>query len=222
MKRWIANTTVVVYLGALFWGIFAHAMSYGTGAHPAMYFVVWDMFCGFTSYEKRQHVIGEGQSGTFYELDPPPWGEVKPFGPVGRRNFDVSGAYSVKFAMNTLKHTRHEPINRIFVVEEFWAKKYNLPDGVWAKYYSEPKRPTKYHNVLYTVLSDGTAVDVRSSWLVQQFARTMASNPKLQIDSYRSQPFFHYNLDLAHRPDLPGTVPSLKPLLGQSAAPSGL
>ncbi len=128
MKRWLTHLTIVGYLTALGWGIVAHSLNFGTHIHPSMYFVVWDMFCGWAAYDTRNQVIVEGESGKFYEVLPAPWGEIHPYGDLGRRHYDPYQTFCMSMAQNVLKHTDHEPIARIFVLEEAWAKKFNLPD----------------------------------------------------------------------------------------------
>jgi hypothetical protein len=208
MKRWLANLTLVVYLGAFSWGIISHALQFGQQIHPGMYFFVWDMFCGWSWYERRQHVIGEGESGKFYELDPAPWGEFNPFGNIGRRHFDTGGAYGVKFGFNTLKHTKHEPIVRIFSIEEYFAKKYNLPDFLWRRYYPEAKDPTSYYNTTLVVRGDGKVLQSRPQWLATQFARAMQSNPELIKQAGASTPFLQFdrNVGASDGSNLPNAI----------------
>lgn len=193
MKRFFANLTLVAYLSAFAWGLFAHTFSVGLGAHPAMYLVVWDMFIGWSYYEKRYQVIGEGESGKYYELDPGPWGEFKPFGEIGRRHYDSSGGhYCLKFGLNTLRHTKHEPISRVYVIEEHFAKKYNLPEFMWHRFYPEPKEPTIYRHVMTVARPDGTLLQSRGSWYGAQYARVMTSNEQLIRESSRAMPLFHF------------------------------
>lgn len=218
MKRWLVNITLAVYLAGFAGGLVIHAMSMTSAStyNPAIYFFVWDMFCGWSNYERRQYVIGEGISGKYYELDPAPWGEMHPFGTIGRRHYDSSGAYAVKFGLNTLKHTQHEPMSRVFVVEEFYSKKYNLNDKLWARYFNEPKNPTYYRNVMYTVLPDGTPIDIRQCWLAEQHSRVLAANPKVMQESHRAQPFMAVERPVAtSNAQLPFMDPTMSRALGQ-------
>lgn len=220
MKRWLVNTMLVVYIGAFSWGILTHGMSTLTGTHPAMYFLVWDMFCGWANYEKRNYVIGEGVSGTFYELDPPPWGEMHPFGRIGRRHYDVTGITCVKSAFNTLRHTEHEPMARVYVIEQNWSKKYNLPDKLWYMYFSDRKDPTLYYHVQYVVNGDGTPIEANQGWLQIQQQLVQASNPRVQAELQRSMPFM-----MIEKQSNPSAMPSnafLNPaLIQQPSAGTG-
>ena len=88
MKRWLAHLGIGAYLLALATGFVTHAFDFGTDCHPIMYFLVWDMFCGWSGYEGRMQLIGEGESGKFYELAPGPWGEFHPYGFIDRHHYD--------------------------------------------------------------------------------------------------------------------------------------
>jgi hypothetical protein len=190
MKKWIASLFICTYLGSLSWGIMSHTIGYGTGSHPAMYYVVWDMFCGWSSYSSRMIIIGEGESGKYYELSPGPWGDFQPFGPTGRQHYDGDGSHAPKLALNVLRHTQHEPITRIFVVEQMWAKKFNLPDHLWSQRFDEPKNVYKYHHVRHVFTPDGRVVQSFPSWFNQQYAFAVANNPRLQKEQTRGKPFF--------------------------------
>jgi hypothetical protein len=192
MKRWLTHSGVVVYLSALSWGIVSHAVDYGNTSHPVMYYLVWDMFCGWTGYSGRIQIVGEGESGKYYELAPGPWGEFTPFGSIGRRHYDVMGVRGAKFAHNTLKHTRHEPITRIFVIEESWAKKYNLPDHLWNERFDEPKDPYRYYNVMHAFSIDGDLLESNGNWLSRQYALSVTNNPRLAQDVRKGKPIYAY------------------------------
>lgn len=214
MKKWFISGFIGLYLLSLSWGIVAHAVNFGTGAHPAMYYVVWDMFCGWTAYSSRNVVIGQGESGKYYELAPGPWGEVRPFGKLGRRHYDVTGLHSADLARNTLRHTQHEPITRIIVIEECWAKKYNLPDHLWEKRYEQPKDIKKYYQVRHIFRPDGKLVESNINWISVQHSLAVGNNPRLHADRQRGQPFFVTTSDHRtyangdYRPDSNGQVGS--------------
>jgi len=183
MKRGMIVLLIAFYLCALSWGLVVHTLNIGNGSRPSMYFLVWDMFCGWSAYSARNHVIGEGESGTYYELAPGPWGEFHPYGDLGRQHYDTFGAHSFHIGMNTLKHTDHEPMARIFVVEELWAKKFNMPEALWKKRFEEPKKVYKYYHVRQIYTSDGTLLQSQPTWLAYQYSRSISHNPRLQAES---------------------------------------
>lgn len=190
MKRWLSKLTIVSYLSVLAFGLFAHTLSFKATSHPMMYYIVWDMFCGWSAYDTRVHVISEGESGKYYELTPAPWGEITPYGSIGRRHYDMFGLFSYDFAHNTLAHTEHEPMTRIFVVEESWPKKFNMPERLWQQRYEEPMDVKKYYHVRHVMAADGTTLVSHPTWLSVQANATIYRNPRLQAEMQRNQPFY--------------------------------
>ncbi|MDA1015149.1 MAG: hypothetical protein O3A00_11940 [Planctomycetota bacterium] len=190
MKRWLACTAIIAYLGALASGLAAHTLSTGASAHPAMYFVVWDMFCGWGAYSNRTHIIAEGASGTYYDITAAPWGDFKPFGSVSRHNYDLLGIHLPRVANNVLKHTQHEPITRVLVIEELWPKKYNLRDDMWAKLHNTPKDVHSYYNLWAVLDGDGQPVNVYPNWISKQAVYSVSNNPRLHQEASASRPFF--------------------------------
>ncbi|MGB4740774.1 MAG: hypothetical protein WBH50_21440, partial [Fuerstiella sp.] len=62
MSRWknlIVLSFIGVYVSFLSWGVMAHALKVGTCGNTLSYFVVWDMFCGWTAWDARTHIIAE-------------------------------------------------------------------------------------------------------------------------------------------------------------------
>jgi hypothetical protein len=190
MKRGIVNTFIAGYLGVLLYGLFCHALYYKINQHPAMYFIIWDMYCGWAGYETRLHVVGEGESGQFYELAPGPWGSITPHGVLDRRHYDHTGLHSVRLGLNTLRHTKHEPIARLFVVEEAWPRKFNLPDELWARRYTEPKDPVSYFQIRSTYTGDGRLTQSGPSWLARIAQDCIMDNPRLLADMKKGRPFY--------------------------------
>lgn len=189
MKRWLIHLTIFSYLSCLAWGIFSHATFTKTNSSPAMYYIVWDMFCGWNAYSTRNHVIAQGESGKYYRLTPGPWREYQPYGYQERTHYDPVGIYTRKMALNTLKHTQHEPITRIFLIEESWAKKYNMPEKYWAAKYDEPKDEHRYCHAWQILDGDGTILQQSGKWISQQTQLSILSNPQLRMDSIRNRPF---------------------------------
>ncbi|MBI5761102.1 MAG: hypothetical protein HZA46_21470 [Planctomycetales bacterium] len=192
MKRWLVSSFIAVYLGALGFGLACHTLGSYTGSHPLMYFVVWDMFCGWASFATESHIVGEGESGKYYELSPGPWGDVKAWGTLDRHNFDAFNNHTCSIAHNTLRHTQHEPITRILVLEEHWSKKYDMPDHLWRTRFDEPKPAEipKYSYLRAEYGPNGEIIRNHVPWLSNQFSRVMADNPRLAADQRRGKPLF--------------------------------
>ncbi|MEX0728004.1 MAG: hypothetical protein WD065_17145 [Planctomycetaceae bacterium] len=189
VRSWSVHLTIACYLGVLAFGIFSHTFNYKKGNHPAMYYVIWDMFCGWSAYDFRVHILGEGESGTIYELAPGPWGQVCPYGELARQHYDTFCNAIYRQAMNTLDHSAHEPMTRIFCVEESWAKKYNLPDAIWKKRYPEEKDLYSYYHLRAIIDVEGNNLHRNTNWYSYHMTNFMMDNPRLVGDSHRYQPF---------------------------------
>ncbi|WP_437206359.1 hypothetical protein [Planctomicrobium sp. SH664] len=188
MKRWGTHLLIAGYLSAIGWGIFAHAIGFKENAHLGMYFIVWDMFCGWESFEMRRHLVAEGMSGQYYDAAPP-WGEFIPYGADRRHHYDVNAAYAGRFAAHTLAHTEHEPITRVFLVEEAWSKKYNMPDAVWKRRFDEPRHPRSYYYLRGVYEPDGECTGRNISWAALLAHRSIINNPRLREDVARGQSY---------------------------------
>ena len=94
MRRVMACGIIGTYLLMLVFGLFSHALGYKSTDHVGMYFLVWDMYCGWCGYEVRHHIVAQGESGQYYELSPPPWGDFVAFGAAGRHDYDCSASFT--------------------------------------------------------------------------------------------------------------------------------
>ena len=193
MKRGLTTLFIAVYLGALTAGLISHSLKFHSHSHPVMYFLVWDMYGGWCAFETRQHVIGEGVSGEYYEILPPPWEAFQPYDGMDRQHYDPKLHYVPQMAAHVLEHTQHEPIRRIIVVEEAWCKKYNLPDELWSRRHDDPKEPTSYFHVRAVAEADGTVVQRSLQWSQRLATRCLADNPRLMSDISQGRTFIAFD-----------------------------
>jgi len=177
IKRWAVSLVIVCYLGSLGYGIVCHTLNFNTASHPGMYFVVWDMFCGWSAYATRLHIVGEGEDNKYYELAPGPWTEFTPYGDLARHHYDPFLNHTSRLVQNCLEHTRAKPMRRILVIEEYWAKKYNLPDSVWDHFFDEPRQKYSYFQVRQVLAPCGTTVRRFPSWLSRQSNLAVSVRP---------------------------------------------
>jgi hypothetical protein len=186
----LAGGFIVLYLGILGFGLMSHTLGFLNTAHPAMYYIVWDMFCGWSPYNNKHHIIAQGESGTYYDLAPPPWGSLRPWGAWDRQHYDPWNNHMVRMGTTTLRYTEHEPISKIWVVEEIWAKKYDLPDAIWNRRYDEAKDPYSYYRVRSESTGDGQLIASYISWAQYQQMVALGDNPRLYAESQRNRPMF--------------------------------
>lgn len=163
-RRWMATIVIVIYLSCVGHGVVCHMLQYRPNAHPLMYFTVWDMFCGWSGWSFRTHLIAEGESGQFYQLTPTPWGAFQPYSDLGREHYDAFHNHAWKIGTNCLRQTQHEPMVRMILVEETWSKKFNLPDPLWSQLHEEPREPHHYFHVNATYRPDGTLISRHSTF----------------------------------------------------------
>ena len=178
-KRWRttgASFVIVGYLGILMHGVVCHALQFRVNAHPLMYFTVWDMFCGWSGWSFRNHIIAEGESGRYYRLTPTPWGEYHPYSNLGREHYDSFRNYAFRIGHNTLKQTQHEPMVRMLLVEETWSKKFNLPSRLWYRLHDAPPDPHHYFHIAAVSSADGRIVRRNSSFHERHRAAWLAAS----------------------------------------------
>ena len=197
MKRWLTNGMIAGYLGAVVIGVAAHAVQFHSNSHPLNYFFVWDMFCGWSAWEQRLHVVGEGDSGTLYELAPGPWANFKPYGDISRHHYDSLANHAGAIAANTLRQTEHEPIRRVFLYEEVWAKKYNLPDSLKQKLTPVPGERRSYFHLRHIYAGDGTPIQKGPSWYEMESKNSLMNNPRLRRDTGLGRPAYVIDRHLA-------------------------
>lgn len=176
---------ISAYIGFLSWGVVAHALKVGICGNTISYFAVWDMFCGWSAWDQRTHVIAEGASGKFYDVKEP-WGQFQPFGSVGRIHYDHTNHMLSRHVDNILRHTSHEDIDRVYVVQEVWPKQYNLPAELYSRYFERDKDKRPYFHLRAVCSDNGTPIQAFPSWFAQQELNSLYDNPRLRQQSRRA------------------------------------
>ncbi len=191
LGRWAAGLFIGGYLSVMGLGVAAHALGFAEGSHPLMYYIVWDMFCGWSAQSYRTHVIAQGASGAWYDAGTGPWDDARPFRPYGdlkRVHYDVDATHSARMGLNVLRHTAHEPIERVLVVEECWAKKYNLPEPHWSARWHVPKDPASYYTVRHVMTADGQLTGTQPGWATEVARRSVQDRAKIRRLASRPGP----------------------------------
>jgi hypothetical protein len=189
MKRWFVNAGLCGYLGALAFGFLCVCCQVRFYV-PPLYFLTFDMYGGWAGYDCKMQVIGEGQSGRFYRLSPGPWGPFCPYSSrLSRQCYDQAFEYGRLLARPGLRHTQHEPIMRIFAIEQEYPKKFNLPDAQYEAYYGKPKPARIYSHTRMVLSPEGEILTESRPWLQCQDNISITDNPRLVADATRIRPF---------------------------------
>jgi hypothetical protein len=189
MKRWIVNTAICGYLAALLFGFLSVACRVEWFSVP-MYFLTFNMYAGWSGYDCRMQILGEGQSGRYYVLAPGPWGEFHPYSShLSRQCYDQEFEYGRILARPGLSHTQHEPILRMVVVEQEYPKKFNLSDAQYEAYYGKPKPQRIYSHTRMVLSPEGALLSESPTWLRYQDNLSVVDNPRLLTDATRNRPF---------------------------------
>ncbi len=189
MKSVLTILFIGAYLGALSFGAVGHALKVGLCGNTLSYLVVWDMFCGWTAWDSRTHLVAEGASGQFYDLREP-WGEFHPFGHVARIHYDHTNHLLPRHINNVLRHTAHEPIERVFAIEEVWPKQYNLPPDLYDQYFGRPNDKMSYYHLRVVCANDGTPLQIFPDWHAEQKLKAVYDNPRLRRQSANATSLF--------------------------------
>ncbi len=190
MRRWIVGTFIATYISALGLGLGCLAIRTGIHMHPAMYFVVWDMYCGWSAYNHRYRAIAEGVSGTYYDLNPAPWGTFRPYDRLDRMQYLLANAKQAAAAQLVAERTEHEPLARMFIIEESWAKQFDLPEYIWKAHNAIPRVPHTYTKLCVEMAGNGEILKMHTNWLDFQHHVMLSDNPRLQQDMRTTRPFW--------------------------------
>lgn len=188
MRRLTACVVICSYLSLLGFGLFSHVVGYKQSDHVGMYFIIWDMYCGWCAHEVRHHIIAEGESGQYYEVTPAPWGEFSPYASIDRHHYDGMGSFTGTLATHILDHTEHEPIAEVTLVEEAWSKKYNIPDEMYLAQNEVPKQKRTYFRSRSTLSPTGEFRQRGLDWIGWLSYQAVVNNPRLQ-QKMKGQPF---------------------------------
>ena len=193
-SRLAVNSLIAGYLGSLAIGLALHAWQLpGHNTLPG-YFVVWDMFCNWTGYENRVRFIGEGESGRHYDLLAADIHSPRLHGSEHRAHYDYSGRHTPLVASRVAERSRHEPLTRIFVMEESWSKQFNLSPRLYEQTHGCRQPDRVVHRHLRGILApNGRVLQTQASWFVCQQQEAMLANPALQGDAYRGRNLYTAN-----------------------------
>ena len=80
-------------------------------------------------------------------------------------------------------------MRQIVLVEEAYAKKFNLPDALWSRRFAEPKVPRSYYHVRAVHAPDGRCLTRTLEWPALLANYDIMNNPRLMADISRGHTF---------------------------------
>ena len=146
----LAKIAVVVliggYLGLL--GLNLGRQILGDPAPAALgYFFTWDMFPFYHAWSSRRTAIGKTAAGRYVEIVPAGAQRYRggADGNLTRADLDRGENTVRKLADQTLAHTHDiesDPVTQVWLLEEFWPEKMNLPSDLYEEFWgtSKPER----------------------------------------------------------------------------------
>jgi hypothetical protein len=96
----------------------------------------------------------------------------------------------LKHIDHVLSHTEHEPVNKVFVVQEFWPKQYNLPERLWKRNFGCERDKLSYYHLRAVCNEEGALVASYPDWLNQQTMNAVGDNPRLRHEVQQAQSSF--------------------------------
>ncbi len=122
-----------------------------TGPDPWAYFFTWDMYPFYRTTSSRPLAFGRTKNGTCVELLPSPLQEFRwgLDGTATRTDMDRGFRYTsstIRKVLRSSKHADHNPIVHVYVIEEYWPARFNLPDDVYSRTIDWPPRSAGQSN----------------------------------------------------------------------------
>ena len=158
-RRTLIMGGILGYLAALAAGLVMHQWELAGRRTVPGYLVVWDMFCGWSGFERRVEYLAVGESGRFYDAGTVPGAGVTPHGPVGRRHFDHANDFAGAAVASVLQRTEHEPIVAVHVVERSWPKAGGGRRHDWVAEFFDPQGDASQRRGLWHVVESAKSYE---------------------------------------------------------------
>jgi len=135
---------------------------------PLAYFFTWDMFPGYGCVSQRRMALGKTHSGEFVKLYPtfgqqfrrgvqrlpvlPAAIDPDDLGGYSRADLDRSGLRFRQLVDHELLQAepqlQNDPVEHVYLLETYWAKRLNLPDDLYLSWSGSPKPEGRYWRVV--------------------------------------------------------------------------
>ncbi len=154
MLRRIASLSFIFgYLLANGWFLYRSAVG-DTYSSPIAAMMTWDMFPNYQTKSQRSFAVGKTRQGRHIdllnELDQRfHWGQDQS---LLRTDIDRSGALLKSAVQRELARDRlqnaDDPVEHVYLIEEYWPARFNLPDQLYRREYDGDKPDRRYWRVV--------------------------------------------------------------------------
>jgi len=149
VRRILATAFIAAYLGVSAFFLARYAVG-DVLPHAIAYFFTWDMFPGHYCESTRKFAVGRTARGKYVQLVPGPLDQYRagPRGDLSRVDLDRMGRDFRRLAEFSLMQTREtrkdDPVEHVYMFEQYWPNKFNLPDDLYASFTGEAKPERRF------------------------------------------------------------------------------
>jgi hypothetical protein len=173
LRRLPALLVIAAYLGASGWYFYRHALG-DAAAEPAAYLFTWDMFPNYPSWSARRIAVAQTRSGRYLRILPSRGQQFRRGRDGEHSRFDLprSDAAFQQAVDRTLRThwpiDPADPVVYVFLLEQYWPVRFNLPDDLYESVYGEPNpRRRSWRIIAESPVSEGG----RTRWTGQRVRR---------------------------------------------------
>lgn len=146
-RRLLVLGLIVTYLAAGGFYFYRHLLG-DTSQSAFGYFWTWDMFPNYPSFSARRLALGQTRGGRFVQVFPTEQVRFRRGGHRDLTRFDLprNDAALRTAVAETLEtyppEQMDDPITYVFLIENYWPVRFNLPDDLYQQVYDEenPRR----------------------------------------------------------------------------------
>ncbi|WP_166820368.1 hypothetical protein [Thalassoroseus pseudoceratinae] len=140
---------MLAYLGMSLWFLGRHAVG-DSASGPVPYLFTWDMFPNYPSWSARRIALVETQSGQYFQILPSRRqqyrrGSEKTHSRLDLPRNDDALRQAAEVALADFRSSSassDDPPTYVFLLEQFWPVRFNLPDDLYEAAYGteNPRR----------------------------------------------------------------------------------
>ncbi len=160
-RRLLVVGFVLIYLamGGMFF--YFHLLGDSTKWPRMAYFWTWDMFPNYPSFSARRMALGQTQSGKFVKVFPTEKIRFRRGGHRHLTRFDlprnnaalrIATEQTLQAVSAVSPVAAKDRVTYVFLVENYWPVRFNLPDDLYQKTYDE-ENP---HRRAWRILDEGS------------------------------------------------------------------